>query len=254
MFFIRAKYGIAGYGIWFIILEELGKANYHYLDLQDEKDIMYLSAQCGSDQGLVLSIIEDLVKLEAFDAELWSQKILFNQSFVDSIQDAYKKRSNSCITRDELIQILTDKGRLKGLKSNPIAPKSNPIELKETIKKDLQDSERVRIATQKIAEFFGVSEISQATAFIKIGNFVRYQESVGNIELLSSQFTAYKAVKTANPKFKHKWPNYIGDPEKSYENGAWNLYDWNEELKKIQVESAPHRAQKPVRHEASSSI
>lgn len=232
MFIIRSKYGIAGYAIWFLILEELGKANYHFLDLKDEQDVMYVCAQCSIDESTFLSIIEDLVKLGSFDKELWAERILWNQAFVDSIQDAYKKRSNNCITREELIQILTAKGRLNGLKVTPNGPKSHPIELKDKLEA-IEDSERVKVATHKIAEFFGVSEISQASAYIKIGNFVRYQESVGQIDLLSSQFTAYKAVKTENPKFRHKWPNYIGDPDKSYENGAWNQFDWNEELKKV---------------------
>lgn len=236
MFIIRSKYGITGYAIWFLILEELGKANYHYLDLKEDEDWMYLCAQFGTDEQIVLEIIEDLVKLEAFDKELWDQKILFNQSFIDNIKDAYKKRSNECITRDELVTLLSTKGRLNGVKlpSNQAKGTTIPPKLSLDI---LEDSDRVKVATTKIAEFFGVSELSQPAAFIKIGNFVRFQESKGNIELLSSQFTAYKAVKTANPKFRHKWGTYIGDPEKSYENGAWNEFDWTQELKKVAIEN-----------------
>lgn len=92
------------------------------------------------------------------------------------------------------------------------------------------DSVRVQEATKKIADFFGIGEISQATSYIKIGNFVRYQEKIGNMELLAKQFTAYRKAKEKNG-FKHSWMKYIGSPEKSYEDGAWNIHDWSKQIK-----------------------
>lgn len=93
------------------------------------------------------------------------------------------------------------------------------------------DSERVKLATQKIAEFFNISELKQAKHFMSIGNFVRYQEAQNNLDYLSDQFTAYRKFKELNPQYKHNWQNYIGDPEKSYQNGAWNIKNWQEVLK-----------------------
>lgn len=112
MFFMRTKYKNDGYAVWFLLLEELGKADNHFLDLQDEIEIMYLSSSFMIEQELLINIIEDLVKLEEFDKELWEREsILYNQTFVDNIADAYKKRVNECVTRTSLIDDLMNNGR-----------------------------------------------------------------------------------------------------------------------------------------------
>lgn len=92
------------------------------------------------------------------------------------------------------------------------------------------DSQRVQEATKKIADFFGIGEISQTSSYMKIGNFVRFQEQKGNMELLAKQFTAYRKAKEKNG-FKHSWMKYIGTAEESYEDGAWNIHDWSKQLK-----------------------
>ena len=125
MFYLRDKYGNDGYTVWFMLLEELGKANYHYLDLKDEVQIMYLSAEFKVTELLLNEIIETLVKFGEFDSELWEKEnILFNEKFVENISDAYKKRSNECIDKNSLRVLLTSKGRLKPPKSTPKPSKS----------------------------------------------------------------------------------------------------------------------------------
>jgi hypothetical protein len=105
MAYIRKKYGNDGYATWFIILEQLGSSDRHYLDLSSEIGVMYLETDCCVDQEKLFSIIEDLVKLGEFDQELWRErKILFNQKFVDSIHDAYSKRSSLPPTKHEILR------------------------------------------------------------------------------------------------------------------------------------------------------
>ncbi len=118
MFFIESKYGNNGYSTWYKILEQLGKNNYHYIDLRDEAQIMYLSAQCKISEDLLKNIINDLVKLNEFHKELWEKyNILFNQKFIDSITDAYNKRNNNCITLIGLLELLQVKLTPKPQKS-----------------------------------------------------------------------------------------------------------------------------------------
>ena len=141
MFFIRSKYKAEGYAVWFMLLEELGKANYHFLDLESEVDLMYLGASFMVPESLILEIIEALVKLGEFDSELWAERILWNEKFIESISDAYKKRSNNCITKEQLIEDLTNKGRIKPGKlsrkpgisnqSGPVNPQRKEEERKE---------------------------------------------------------------------------------------------------------------------------
>lgn len=125
MFYIEETYGNDGFATFVKILRELGKTDYHYLDLSKSTSLMFLSAKCKVGKDLLNSIIIDLVELGKFDKELWEKsKIIWCQDFIDSIQDAYKKRNNSCINRNSLLELLYAKGILIRPKSTPNKPKS----------------------------------------------------------------------------------------------------------------------------------
>jgi hypothetical protein len=119
MSYLRSKYGNDAYVVWFMSLEQLGRAEYHFLDLQDEVQLMYLSSELKVTQEILLEVIDVLVKFDEFDSALWKHRILFNQKYVDSIADAYKKRNNDCINKEVLINLLVSKGRLKVPLRNP---------------------------------------------------------------------------------------------------------------------------------------
>jgi hypothetical protein len=120
MFYIEETYGNDGFSTFIKILRELAKTEYHYLDLSKPTSLMFLSAKCKVGKELLNSIITDLVELGKFDKELWeSAKIIWCQDFIDSIQDAYKKRNNNCINRNSLLELLYSKSILIQTKSNP---------------------------------------------------------------------------------------------------------------------------------------
>lgn len=150
MFFIRNKYGNDGYTVWFMLLEELGKADYHYLDLSDDLQRMYLSSEFKVTEDILISIIETLIKLGEFNRELWEEgRILFNQQFVTSVEDAYRKRTSVCITLPALRQLLSDKRQHESNNYRKNEPNGQEIgdrstqtklkesKLKETIENDI---------------------------------------------------------------------------------------------------------------------
>ena len=126
MFYLRDKFNNDGYAVWFMLLEELGRAEYHYLDLEDDIQLMYLSSQFKVSELKLNEIIETLVRFEEFDKQLWNDdKILFNEKFNENISDAYKKRSNNCVDKNSLLLLLQSKGRSLSSKSNPKQAKGN---------------------------------------------------------------------------------------------------------------------------------
>lgn len=125
MFYLEETYGNDGFAVFVKLLRELARTNYHYLDLSKSSKIMFLSAKCKVSITVLNSIINDLVELEKFDKELWEEnKIIWCQDFIDSIQDAYKKRSNNCIDKNSLLTLLVSKGIRKPSKSIPKPSKS----------------------------------------------------------------------------------------------------------------------------------
>lgn len=121
MFYIEETYGNDGFAVFVKILRELAKTNYHYLDLSKPTTIMFLSAKCKVSKDVLISIVKDLVDLGKFDSTLWNENsIVWCQDFIDSIQDAYFKRKNKCITYDGLLLLLIGLGIRKQDKSKPI--------------------------------------------------------------------------------------------------------------------------------------
>ena len=62
MFYLRDKFNNDGYAVWFMLLEELGKADYHYLDLKDDIQLMYLSSEFKVSELMLNEIIEEIMK------------------------------------------------------------------------------------------------------------------------------------------------------------------------------------------------
>jgi len=114
MFFIEQKYGNDGYVVWWKILEKLATTGFHFLNLQEEEEIMYLASKCRVSNEKLLDIINDLVKMNAFNKQLWLEaKIIWSQVFVDNIEDAYERRKNKCIDLLTLCTLLKSKCILK---------------------------------------------------------------------------------------------------------------------------------------------
>lgn len=121
MFYLRSKYKNDGYAVWFMLLEQLGKAEHHYLNLTTDIQIMYLSSEFMVDENVLKDIINILVKFGDFDADLWNNhNVIFNEKFTESVSDAYKKRNNACISKGNLYSLL-------GLPYPPIVTPYEPL-------------------------------------------------------------------------------------------------------------------------------
>lgn len=108
MFFIENKYGNDGYATWFKILEKLSETENHFLNLNQDEEIIYLASKCRVSEERLLAIINDLSRVGAFNKNLWELKIIWCQKFIDEIQEAYIRRNNKCINFDDLCQHLID--------------------------------------------------------------------------------------------------------------------------------------------------
>lgn len=105
---IESKYGNDGYATWFKLLEQLGKANNHYIDISDEMTLMFLTSTFKISEEMTLNILSDLAKLNAIDKFLYEEhKIIWSEKFVNSIEDAYRKRKNKIFQYSD---VLNEKG------------------------------------------------------------------------------------------------------------------------------------------------
>jgi len=157
MFYIEETYGNDGFAVFVKILRELAKTEYHYLNLQNTTTLMFLSAKCKVNVDRLNAIINDLTSLGKFDKQLWEEnKIIWCNDFVESIQDAYKKRNNKCITLDGLRILLTGLGILKPSKSTSKGP-VNPQSIEEEIKeKESKENKKTKLppTIEAVESFF----------------------------------------------------------------------------------------------------
>jgi hypothetical protein len=136
MFYIEQTYGNDGFAVFVKILRELAKKDYHYLNLSEQSSKMFLAAKCRVNIEVLESIIKDLVMLGKFDKMLWEENsVIWCQSFIDSIKDAYSKRNSNCITYEGLLQLLRGLGVRKPRKET-LKGVDNPQSILEYIKED----------------------------------------------------------------------------------------------------------------------
>jgi hypothetical protein len=135
MHIIESKYGNDGYAAWFKLLEQLGKANNHYIDISDEMTLMFLTSIFKIDEDKTMSILNDLAKLGAIDKALFDEyKVIFSQKFADSIQDAYRKRKTEMFQYSDILNEIKQKNG----QSPADCSKNEPIRggLPEVIRKE----------------------------------------------------------------------------------------------------------------------
>lgn len=171
MHIIEAKYGNDGYTAWFKLLEQLGKANDHYIDISEEMTLMFLTSVFKLDEEKTMLILNDLSKLEAIDKYLFEEfKVIYSHKFVESVKDAYRNRKGA-ITE---YSVILNQIRLKnGQTSASLTPKE--VNLTEVILKEekskVKDIKEEETKEKKIKEDIVLFEKEPKTPPIKIPKF-----------------------------------------------------------------------------------
>lgn len=173
MFVIESKYGNDGYAVWFKILECLGDATYHYLDLRDATQSMYLASIMRVSEEKFMQILTDLATLGAIDSMLFKDhKIVWSAKLVESVQDAYSRRNNKCITFDGLREHLGINVVQKPSKSkHTVSKKPQSIEEdskeEKSIYTNVSEFGNIVIEKEKIEEFNVLFEKSKLDWMVK---------------------------------------------------------------------------------------
>lgn len=198
MFYLEETYGNDGFAVFVKLLRELARTDYHYLDLSKNTTVMFLSAKCKVSKEVLLSIVNDLVELEKFDSELWKEaQIIWCESFIESIQDAYRKRANNCIDKNELIQLLTSKGILKHSKGRNKPPKGDSKgDVKPQIKEKKIKEKEIKEVLMSEIEISDVEEknlpyLEVAKSFYELFRSNLLEAGVSTVTLEKSKAKSY---------------------------------------------------------------
>lgn len=147
MFYLEQKYWNDWFAVFVKLLRELAKTDFHYLYLWDITTRLFIIARMNVTEELFEHIINDLVLLGKIDKELWEEcSVIWCQSFIDSIQDAYLKRKWDCIDRKWLLLLLSDRCIRKWDKSSNKWDKSSQSTTESTQRKeeDIKEEKKKR--------------------------------------------------------------------------------------------------------------
>jgi len=158
-YYIEQKYGNDGFATWIKLLRQLAVTDYHYLNISDRPQLMFLSAKCKVPEDTLLAIIQDLCDMGEFESFLWKEnRVIFSTKFVRHIEDAYAKRSNKCITLRDLVTLLEGLGVRKPhneLDKLPLKAPVNPQRKEEYSKEEKTIVEESEDAPDFEKEIFG---------------------------------------------------------------------------------------------------
>ena len=92
LFTLETQYGNDGYAFWFKLLELLGTQDGLYYDCNNKANWMFLISRARIDEDTALKILNTLSDLEAIDVELWQDKLIWCQNYVNRLKDLFDKR------------------------------------------------------------------------------------------------------------------------------------------------------------------
>jgi hypothetical protein len=243
--YIEATYGNDGFAAWVKLLRELAKTDYHYLNLSIKQKLMTIVAKCKVSEDVLMAIISDLVELGEFDAELWNEnRIVWSAKFIDSVEDAYKKRSNNILKREELLQLLVSLGIRKPtyIEQNSTVNPQSKVEYSKVKESKLNDAgveesldsalvKKAHDLTHAICEYFEVHTNPMSKVYNSINDFTISHAHKNQLEIVGLALKNYMAYKARSQQAKHGVLKWIGTKDNFYQDGEWVLTDWDKKNK-----------------------
>jgi len=143
---LESCFGFEGYAAWFKLLERISDTENHQIDVRNPADLEFLAGKMHFKVERLIIILNKMADLQAIDRQLWSQKIIWCQNFVDRLEVVYDKRK----------------------RPKPLRPEISDTEIPENIsgtEKAIVSTEKAISATEipiSVAEIISVTEMPQS--------------------------------------------------------------------------------------------
>lgn len=116
---LQSKFGNDGYAFWFRLLELLGKTPGHYIIYKNDDEWEYLIAKLHVSTDKANEILQTLMILGAIDQELYNEKCIWCQNFIDGLIDVYERRKTELPLKPSLCT--------HNVYNNPVNDNNNPV-------------------------------------------------------------------------------------------------------------------------------
>jgi hypothetical protein len=152
---LQSKYGLEGIGFFTNLMRFLALTPDHYYCIKEEYDKLNFFAEIGiTEEEKGIAMIELMVKTGKLDQMLWeNHKVIACEAFLESLEDAYKRRSNEIITIDEIRAIF------ENVDINPVNVDIKDTETPEnTENDDNKPQTKVKYSKEKKSKYPGGSD------------------------------------------------------------------------------------------------
>lgn len=101
---LQEQFGNDGYAFWFKLLEFLGQRENLSFDCKVKAEWIYFVAKSKVSEEKAFAILDTLASIDAIDPELWKDKIVWSNNFLERVKDVYKKRGTPPPTKPIVVE------------------------------------------------------------------------------------------------------------------------------------------------------
>lgn len=106
LFVLESKFGCSGTGFFTNVMRILTLTPDHHICIKEESDRLYFFSKCHCDDVSGAEMLLMMVKTGKIDKELWEKaSVVASQDLLNSLEEAYRKRSNKIISIHQIKQI-----------------------------------------------------------------------------------------------------------------------------------------------------
>ena len=106
IFILESLYGNDGYAAWFKLLELLGSAENHFIDINNPETKAFVQAKMNLKEDVFKSFLKSLCSLNAIVADIFdTYGIIFSENFVSNLSSLYARRGISSLTKEAVLDL-----------------------------------------------------------------------------------------------------------------------------------------------------
>ena len=102
LFILESKYGCKGTGFFTNLLRFLCETPDHHYRITNQSDKLYFFSKVKCDVESGMDMLNMMAATGKIDAGYWVSGVIYSDDFIKSIEDAYRKRSNKPLLRDQV--------------------------------------------------------------------------------------------------------------------------------------------------------
>ena len=238
--FIEAKHGIEGFGILIKIWQKIYRNDGYYMQWNEQN--MYLFArEIAVSIDVISSVVNTclLPNISIFNADKYEQYGILTSTGIQkrwlSIVKSSKRKGVQIDVKFDLLELTPVETLLTPVETTVYTSEStqtilNDNKREETITNEIPKNENYDFINELVRDFeFTENRFNiQAKKIMEFVNVLSFNNTLDHFKI---QYRNYREFKKLSGQTSHNFYSFIGTSDKKYQDGAWNIDNWEAKLK-----------------------